>query len=169
MQPDDLSASLDARADSPEQGRPMARRGEPRDELRELLERRALDRLRRELAVALEIEVTLRARHVRLPDGWGDDLLGGLRQLGVPPEDLAQVDAILHPERERSGANRPVRPSRSVCARARLRARARSSCGGRRRPGRRVARAHAPASDGEGEPEPGDARRATDDRQGALA
>lgn len=140
-------------------------------------------RFERELGVASAVEEALQRRRphvhryedVRIAnaatalDELTVKMVDDLRAGGVPEEDLAQVDAILHPAWERDEANRPVRPNRLVCAPARDRARARSSCGGRRRPRRRVARAHAPpGSDSEGEPEPA-GRHVARHSQGALA
>jgi hypothetical protein len=98
-----------------------------------------------------ELEVHGDALHRADPTFWSQ-----LRKLGPTPELLARANAILHPERQE--AKRPVRPNRAV--RVVPRARARSSCGGPRRPGpRRVARAHAPPGGPDSdEPEPAQGR-----------
>jgi hypothetical protein len=78
--------------------------------------------------------------------------------LGVNPDDLSITDFARASQRgELTRLRRPT-PTR---VRA-LSPRARSSCGGRRRPRvRRTARAHAPPGDSEGEPHPPGYRRSS--------
>lgn len=158
-----------------------------------MVERREADRFVRGLArrcalaaVALEAEVSLTSRWARkyrpsisyesafaelktAVDASIDELMDELRR-ELPAEMFERADATMHAEPVAQSPQAAIAQAQTLCVPVRDRTRARSSLnGGRRRPGRRVARGQPPPGDeGEGEPHPrGYPRRNVD--QGALA